>query len=273
MRKAKIVIGLTLVCLMVFSTVVAFAADGYAAEVQTEDPSKLIVYFSHTGNGAFVANHIQALTGADVFILRPVEPYSADFAITVARAGNELETGIFPELIGRVDNLEDYDVIFLGSPNWFGTLSTPMQAFLDTHDLSGMTIAPFIMFGRGGLMNTITDLNELLPDSTILEEFGMGGDYVMTSQPEIVQWLYRIDMISFNYIPARAFFAGVGAEVEWIGETRSVRVSTSDSRVVVFDIGSDSALVDGVSVELSAPATLVNGVTMIPSDFVEQFTQ
>ena len=70
----------------------------------------------------------------------------------------------------------------------------PMLSFLNSYDLSGKTVVPFITFGRGGLQNTVTDLKKLAPDATILEEFGVSRDDVMNSQSDIKQWLEKTGM-------------------------------------------------------------------------------
>lgn len=172
-----------------------FLSQFSAVDNETQGSRALIAYFSLTGNAEFVTNHIKSLTGADVFIISPELPYSVVFEETLERATSEREAGVLPELSEMVDNLDDYDLIFLGSPNWFGTLSLPMLSFLDTHDLSGKTIAPFITFGMGGLQNTITDLKALLPEAIILEAFGISGADIETSQPLIEEWLESLGLL------------------------------------------------------------------------------
>ena len=193
MKYRKLVLGL----LVLSITVSAYAAAGAAPGAEPET-RKLIVYFSLTGNTRFITEHIQALTGADVFELVPVNPYSKEFRVTLERVRRERASGYFPQLAGRVDNLAGYDVIFIGSPNWFGTLSRPVLSFIKSHDLSGKTIVPFITHGTGGFQNTITDLRALLPNSKILEEFGVFDRNLANSLPAVTQWLGRIGKLRQN---------------------------------------------------------------------------
>ena len=190
MKNWKIVLGMLILAIMVSACVRKESPTGGFA-----DGKMLIVYYSLTGNTEFVAEQIQLLTGADVFKLELTEPYSEDFQTTITRLNSEREAGILPKLNSRADNLADYDTVFLGTPNWFGTLSTPLLAFLASEDLSGKTIVPFITFGRGGLQNTITDLKAALPDSTILEELGITGNEVEDSHQDISLWLNKIGML------------------------------------------------------------------------------
>ena len=179
--------------LLVLAIIVA-ASAATLTSCKEPEPKKLIVFFSHTGNAKFVTEHIQELTGADVFELRPVVPYTEENVYELA--GQQREDGVLPALVGKIENFDDYDIIFLGSPNWFGTLSLPVLSFLNSYDLSGKTVVPFITFGGGGLQNTVTTLKELAPDAIVLEEFGVSRDDVKASQPEITQWLERIGMVN-----------------------------------------------------------------------------
>ena len=191
MKNWKLIVGLLILAIAVsgFITIKSLTAN------KEPEIRMLIVFYSHTGNAKFVSEHIQALTGADVFELIPVNPYPEEVNATIERARQERESGNLPSLVGRINNFADYDVIFLGSPNWFGTLSLPVLSFLDSYDLSGKTIVPFITFGGGGLMNTITDLKALAPNATILEAFGVSSrDDVKNSLPDITQWLERIEI-------------------------------------------------------------------------------
>jgi len=188
MKYRKLILGLLVLVIVVSGIIVikAFTAN------RAQEVKMLIVFYSHTGNAKFVSEQIQTLTGADVFEIIPVNPYPEDVSAVIERAGQERELGILPPLVGRIDNFADYDVIFLGSPNWFGSLSLPVLSFIDSYDLSGKTVAPFITFGGGGLMNTITDLKALSPNAVILEGFGVSRDDVKNSPPDIAQWLERI---------------------------------------------------------------------------------
>jgi len=166
---------------------------GISAADAASERRKLIVYYSWGGNTRYVAEQIQSLTSADIFELKPVDPYPEDFNATAERGRRELESGYRPALADRIDNLADYDVIFIGSPNWFGTLAMPLFTFLESYDLSGKTIVPFISHGTGGLQNTLTDLKALCPNSTFLEEFAIFRREV--AQSDISQWLDRIGML------------------------------------------------------------------------------
>ncbi|MCL2064732.1 MAG: flavodoxin [Candidatus Cloacimonetes bacterium] len=178
--------------ILVVTTFFGITANNLLNAEETTDHKMLIVYYSHTGNAKFVAGQIQEITGADIFELIPVHQYPEDVSETINRAREEREAGTLPALVAGIENLTDYDVIFIGSPNWFSTLALPVLTFLDTHDLSGKKVIPFITYGGGGLANTITDLKNLVPHAEVLDEFGVGRDNVQTSQASILEWLTRV---------------------------------------------------------------------------------
>ena len=187
MKNWKLYFGLLIIAVMTVSA--CTKSDGIAKN------DKLIVYYSLTDYTKIAADYIQSLTGADIFRLEPLDPYSLEIYETIERASVELENKDYPQLVGGIENLEDYNIIFIGSPNWFGTLSLPVFSFLEAHDLSGKTIVPFITYGGGGFEDTITDLKILLPKASFLPEFGVIGVDVENSKPDIMQWLMNINIL------------------------------------------------------------------------------
>jgi flavodoxin len=125
----------------------------------------LIAYFSRKGNnivgGKIVnlpvgntevaAKMIQKLTGSDTFRIDTVKDYPSDYNKTTDVARQELRQNARPELSGRMDNMDDYRVIFLGYPNWWGTMPMAVFTFLETYDFSGKTIIPFCTHEGSGM--------------------------------------------------------------------------------------------------------------------------
>ena len=203
MKKTKVIIGLIILAIVVSGCTRTKPQEESEEQGQTEftaespespeKPNKLIIFYSLSNNTRFVAEQIQSLTGADIFELQTAEPYPEDYNATLERARNEREAGYLPPLAQGIDNLDDYDIIFIGSPNWFSNLALPVLSFLETHDLSGKTVIPFITFGRGGFQNTVTGLKERLPDAVFLEEFGVTGAEAKNSLSDISKWLENLE--------------------------------------------------------------------------------
>ncbi len=145
------------------------------------------------GNAAKLARWIHQRVGGDLFSIIVTEPYSSDYDECLDRAADEKAANARPALVNHLENMEDYDIIFLGFPNWWYTLPMAIHSFLEEYDFSGKTVIPFCTHGTGGLAGTIRDLTAALPDSaTVLEPIGVYRPEVDSSQGAVNQWLDRL---------------------------------------------------------------------------------
>jgi flavodoxin len=170
------------------------------------DGKCLIAYFSRPGNNyvsgqivnlpvgntEVIAKMIQEKNGGDLFPIEPVKAYPADYTETTDVAKEELRTKARPKLTGRVENIGSYDLIFLGYPNWWGTMPMPVFTFLEGYDLSGMTIAPFCTHEGSGLGHTVTDIRKACPNAIVLEGMAIRGGDVKTAQDVVAGWLRTV---------------------------------------------------------------------------------
>lgn len=142
------------------------------------------------GNAAKMAGWIQERTGGDLFSIVVTEPYSSDYDECLDRAADEKAKNARPELKNHLENMEDYDIVFLGFPNWWYTVPMAIHSFLEEYDFSDKTIIPFVTHGTGGLASTIEDIKGNLPDSaSVLEPIGVYREDVDKSQPAVNEWL------------------------------------------------------------------------------------
>ena len=163
---------------------------GVRAQPPPEGGKKMLVaYFSHTGNTRAIARQIQEATGADVFEIVPANPYPESYGDVLARGRQELKDNVMPELKSEVPDLGPYDVIFVGSPNWFNTIVPPVMTFLSGRDFSGKTIVPFVTHGGGGLGKSVQDMKRLAPGATLLEGRAFRGDAVADAGEDVRTWL------------------------------------------------------------------------------------
>lgn len=158
----------------------------------TEGSNILVLYFSMSGNTEAVANIIHDEVGGDIIKLETVETYPEDYNDLVDYAQEEQRDNARPELSTTIENIEEYDTIFLGYPNWWGDMPMPIYTFLDNYDLSGKTIAPFITHGGSGLSGTPENIQEEEPDATVTEGLAINGDDAENSQSEVRDWLSSI---------------------------------------------------------------------------------
>ena len=158
-------------------------------ESDLEAGNVLIVYFSQTGNTETVANIIHDNVGGDIVKLETTEAYPSDYDELVDYAQQEQQEDARPELSTVIENIEQYDTIFLGYPNWWGDMPMAIYTFLDTYDLSGKTIAPFITHGGSGLSGTPENIQEEELNATVTEGLAIDGDEASDSSEDIVEWL------------------------------------------------------------------------------------
>jgi len=142
------------------------------------------------GNTAKMADWIRERTGGDLFSIVVTEPYSDDYDECLDRAADEKAENARPELVNHVENMQEYDVIFLGFPNWWYTAPMAIFSFIEEYDFSGRTIIPFCAHGTGGLASSVKDITDALPDSAeVLEPIGVYRPDVDSAQPVINEWL------------------------------------------------------------------------------------
>lgn len=149
------------------AAVALLAVAAYKVMAQTEEENKtmdmqnakiLIAYYSYSGNTKQVAEAIRQEIGGDLFEIKTEGRYPREYQAMVNQAKREINDGYRPKLTTAVSDMAQYDVVFIGSPNWWGTITPQVSSFLESYDLSGKTIVPFITHGGGGQQNTIADL-------------------------------------------------------------------------------------------------------------------
>lgn len=183
------------------SSKILIAYFTWADNTVVEDPSAIDVDATTSasvlafGNAAKLANWIQEEVGGDLFSIKVEDLYSSNYDECLDRASEEKASNARPALATHVENMDEYDIIFLGFPNWWYTIPMAVHTFLEEYDFSGKTIIPFVMHGTGGLSNTINDLTNSLDETvTILEPIGIYRLDVDDSQPAIKQWLTSLDI-------------------------------------------------------------------------------
>ncbi len=145
------------------------------------------------GNAELIANWIAEETGGDLFSIKTQSKYSSDYDECLNKARKERDNNERPALVGRVNNIDDYDVIFLGFPNWWYTCPMAIFTFVESYDLSGKTIIPFCTHGTGGLSRTIRDLKNILPaNCEVLEAIGVYRPEVKNSKNKVLDWLKKL---------------------------------------------------------------------------------
>ena len=163
----------------------------------------LIAYFSREGTnyvgGAIVnlpvgntevaARRIQDLTGGDLFRIKTVRPYAEDYTECTKEAQKELRENARPELAGPLPSMDAYDTVYLGYPNWWGTMPMGVFAFLERCDLSGKRVFPFCTHEGSGMGRSEQDLGRVCPNAKVLPGLAIRGGEVNHAGDEIARWI------------------------------------------------------------------------------------
>jgi flavodoxin len=149
----------------------------------------LIIYYSLFQNTKYFALEIAKQTGGTVRELVPQKNYSFDYNTAAKEVRNQISRGFCPELISGNESIDDFQTIFIGTPNWFKTVAPPVMSFLKKHDFTGKVVIPFCTHGGGGFCQIENDIAKACPKSTMLSGIAVNG----TVDPEIVKnWLEMI---------------------------------------------------------------------------------
>lgn len=166
-----------------------------SAAIQPQNPFPgqkiLVAYYSHSGNTQAVARQIAQITGADLFALETVQTYPSAYNQLTAQAQQEINAGFMPELKNKVSGWEQYDLIFVGSPNWWGTYAPAVKTFLAQYDFSGKRLVPFFTHGGGGMQHCENDMHQQLPAASFLPAATFPGRSSGAKPADLQNWLEK----------------------------------------------------------------------------------
>lgn len=176
---------------------------------QSQDSHVLVAYFSWAdnavpdenvdavsspsviapGNVQQLAGWVQEETGGDLFSIRVTDPYPSGWDECLERANEERAEDARPELVENVENMDQYDTVFLGYPNWWYGVPMALPSFLEQNDFSGKQVYLFCSHGTGGLANSVELITEAIPDASISDSiFDCYEEDAASSQEAIQEW-------------------------------------------------------------------------------------
>lgn len=178
----------------------------YFSLPETSDPNNMTAEEANStvvidgevlGNTQYMAYVIQENTSADIFRIEPETPYPLDHNTLVDQASDEQNRNLRPAIKAQVENVEQYDVIFLGYPTWWGDMPMILYTFLGEYDLSGKTIVPFNTHGGSGFSNTISTIARLQPNAEVLSDgLSISRNSIQDTETEIIAWLNELDILN-----------------------------------------------------------------------------
>ena len=166
----------------------------------------MIVYYSRTGenywNGSIknlekgntetIAEMVADMTGGDLFEVETVKTYPEDYYQCIDEAKAELQRGDCPEVKAYADDLEDYDTIYVGYPNWWGTMPMVMFTFLEHYDLSGKRIIPFCTNEGSGMGGSERDLKKICKGAKVEKGLSIHGAEAAQSRSKVEAWVRKM---------------------------------------------------------------------------------
>ncbi|NBK79940.1 flavodoxin [bacterium D16-76] len=141
------------------------------------------------GSCEFVAKTVQETIGGDLFQIEAVQQYPLDHDPLVDQAADEKAQEVRPELAARLENIDQYDTIILGYPNWWADLPMPVYTFLEEYDFVGKTIIPFVTHGGSGFSATVGTIAALQPGAAVSENtLSIARGDVVNCEETVIDW-------------------------------------------------------------------------------------
>lgn len=158
--------------------------------LKTQGSKVLVVYFSATGTTEGVAEHIADGLNADIYEIIPEEPYTdADLNYNDNNSRSTIEMNDLssrPAISGSVENMEQYDIVFIGYPIWWGEAPRILSTFVESYDFSGKTVVPFCTSGGSGVGSSASNLEQLTSGAAWMEGHRLNGS---DSQDTVMEWV------------------------------------------------------------------------------------
>lgn len=165
-----------------------------------KNKKSIIIYFSRAdenytvgyvdkGNTEVIAEYIEEITGADLFKVERKNPYSRDYQSCIEEAQLEQQKNERPELLNALESIDGYEVIYIGTPIWWGTMPCPMFSQLENLNWTSKVVKPFITHEGSGLGNVISDLRKICVGAEVKDGIAIYGHEVGTARNKIEDWI------------------------------------------------------------------------------------
>lgn len=156
--------------------------------------SRLISDGEVMGNTQYIASVISEATKSDLFEIKTVHKYPGSHKALIDAAKAERDKNARPKLATHIRDLNNYDVVFVGFPNWWYDMPMPLYSFFDEYDFSGKTVVPFCTHGGSRFSAVIKTIRGLEPKATVMDGYAVPRDRTGEAKPHVLSWLKKIGM-------------------------------------------------------------------------------
>ncbi len=162
-------------------------------ETQRTGAKALVVFFSATGNTKAVAETLAELEGTDIYEIVPEQPYTDEDLNyndrTTRATAEQNDPDARPAIQGSITDFEQYEVVYVGYPNWWASIPMPIASFLEEYDFTGKTIIPFCSHGGGRFGQSLTAIAKLAPDAQMGEGLSVHYSGGNSLPDDVAEWL------------------------------------------------------------------------------------
>lgn len=141
------------------------------------------------GNTEKAAEMLADLTDGELYKIEQAQPYSEDYQACIAKAKADLQSSARPEVLNLPDDLDAYGEIYLGYPNYWGTMPMAVYTFLENYDFTGKTIHPFCTHEGSGLSRTVQDIQKAAPGAVVARGLAIHDSSVDSAQTALEKWI------------------------------------------------------------------------------------
>ena len=159
---------------------------------QEEDNSTVVIDGKVLGNTQYMAQVIAENTSSDIFRIEPSIPYPTDHTTLVNQASQEKQDKARPTIKNKIEDLDKYDTIYIGYPNWWGDMPMILYTFFESYDFSDKTIITFNTHGGSGFSNTVNTIRSLEPNANVIEGLSISRNHIQDAKDEIVEWVNEL---------------------------------------------------------------------------------
>lgn len=157
--------------------------------------SRVVAHGKVYGNTEYIAGMIAEATGGDLFAIKTERNYPGSHKELIDEAKREAEAGEHPRLVTHIENLKDYDVIFVGYPNWWYDMPMAIYTFFEEYDFSGKTVIPFCTHGGSRFSRSVETITGMEKNARVVRGLSVAGRDVPEARQTVRNWLEKQNLL------------------------------------------------------------------------------